>query len=72
MSAVKNLIETFVNGNLADAKTQARRHSHRALREAYTATMGGTERTATSAADYLKGGCTFEEFCEVNREEASK
>jgi hypothetical protein len=67
MSALNDLVETFINGNLTDAKTKAKRHNHRALRQAYQDATGCSLDTAIAAADYLKGMGSFEEYCEAKR-----
>ena len=67
MSAINDLVETFICGNLTDAKTKAKRHNHRALRQAYQDHTGCSSETAVAAADYLKGMASFEEFCETKR-----
>lgn len=59
------LIETFICGNLADAKKRARNKPHRILREAYQEFTGCSDRKAALAADYLKGYATFQEYADA-------
>ena len=68
MSAINDLVETFINGNLTDAKTKAKRYNHRRLREAYQNATGCSQQTAVAAADYLKGLGTFHEYTEAKRD----
>lgn len=62
-SCIKNLL----NGNLADAKREAKRHSLAALvrgaRQEFS--MGSIE--ANAAAGYLKGKVSWEQYCERNQ-----
>lgn len=72
MKALDYLIETFINGNLSHARDKAKRQNHRAIREAYQNATGCADRTAVFAADYLKGQCTFQEYCDVKHEEGDR
>lgn len=62
---MKALIETFINGNLTDARTKARRHSARKLREAFMEHAGYSFKKAQLAAEYLKTGTGFQEYCDA-------
>ena len=59
MTCITNLL----NGNLTDAKRQALRQSHKAIRTALIAHYGYSEQAAQVTADYLKGQATWEEHC---------
>lgn len=65
-------VHNLINGNLTDAKKQAARLSHRAIREAYQNETGCADRTAVYASDYLKGACSFQEYCDVKHEEGDR
>lgn len=69
---LEQLIESFINGNLSHAKDKAKRHSHRAIREAYQNATGCTDRTAVFAADFLKGACSFQEYCDAKHGEGDR
>jgi hypothetical protein len=56
------LIENYINGNLADAKRQAKRYSVTGIRKGLL-DYGYTLGAAVIVADYLKGHATFEEAC---------
>lgn len=65
MPKYKELIETFINGNLTDAKETSKRLPHLVLQEQYQQATGCSKVKAKAAADYLKGRCTFQQFCDV-------
>ena len=62
---MKSLINNYINGNLSTARKQARRHSHRAIREALQESAGYSERKAALTADYLKTGEGFQAACDA-------
>ena len=62
---MKTMIENYVNGNLRDARRQAKRHSHRDIRDALQAMLGYSERMAALTADWLKTGFGFQEACDA-------
>ena len=72
MTAIQRLIETFINGNLADAKRLAKSKLHRKLREAYEEYTGCSFRTAAAVVDYLKGDITFDQYCDIKFDEEAK
>lgn len=61
-SQLERLIENLVNGNLKDAKQQARRHSLRAIRDEMIC-AGWSVNRATLGADYLKGADCWQQYC---------
>lgn len=62
---MQTLIETFLNGNLTDAKAKAKRFNHRALRQGFEELAGFSVRKAALAADFLKGLGSFQEYCDA-------
>lgn len=65
MSPIEKHIGSFLNGNIRYAKEKLKRRSHRELRQAYEDYCGGHARTATAFADFIKGGCSFQEYCDT-------
>ena len=62
-------IESFLNGNIKEAKAKLKNRSHRELRQAYSDYTGTLEgRSATVFADYIKGDATFQEYCNSKSE----
>lgn len=59
MNHVELMLENYVNGNLSDAKKQARRHTHRTIREALQ-DRGHSVAVACAVADYLKGQGSYQ------------
>jgi len=64
---MKTLIENYINGNLSDAKRQAKpkRITLRAISDALQNDYGYSEHKAIMTAYYLKGQCTFQEACDA-------
>ena len=62
---MKTMIENYVNGNLAAARKQARRHSHAAIRQALIETLGYSLGKAALTADWLKTGHGFQAACDA-------
>ena len=58
------LIENLVNGNLTDAKEQAKRYALFAIASA-AMSYGMTRNKAVMAAAYLKGRATFQAYCDA-------
>ena len=63
MNKLETLIDNFANGNLSDAKKQAKRFSAARLREGMIE-LGWEPNKASLAAIYLKGGMEFQEYCD--------
>jgi hypothetical protein len=61
---MKSLIQNYINGNLTTARQQAKRFTHRAIREALQL-CGYSLNKATLTADYLKTGKGFQEACDA-------
>jgi len=59
---MKSMIENLINGNLSDAKRQAKRYGFMKIKNACVE-YGMTEGKANVTAWYLKGLCSFEEYC---------
>jgi len=60
---MKNMIENYFNGNLSDAKKQARRHSMQAIVEGCIE-YGYTRTLAILIAGFLKGSVSFQYVCD--------
>lgn len=56
------MIDNLINGNLRDAKRQAKRYGFLAIKEACLE-YGMSERKANATACYLKGIFSFEDYC---------
>jgi hypothetical protein len=62
---MKNLIETFINGNLTDAKHKATRYSRGKLREGFIEYAGYSFEKSQRAVDFLKDGGSFQAYCDT-------
>jgi hypothetical protein len=62
---MKTMIENYINGNLSDARKQAKRFSHRAIREALQEMCGYSLNKAALTADWLKTGEGRQEACDA-------
>ena len=62
---MKTLIENYINGNLSDAKRQAKRYSARAIIHALRRDYGFSLRKAMATEAYLKGYGSFQEACDT-------
>jgi len=58
-------IENYINGNLTDAKRQAKKLSWRNLACVLMDDYGKTPAMARTIADYLKGEGTFQAACDA-------
>ena len=61
---MNSLVQNFINGNLADARKQARRFGHTAIRLAFM-DIGYSFQKAALTADYLKTGEGFQAACDA-------
>lgn len=61
---MKTMIENYINGNLSTARKQAKRFSHKAIREALM-DYGYSTNKATLTADWLKTGEGFQAACDA-------
>lgn len=59
-----SIIENLINGNLTDAKAQAKRHALFDIARA-ALDFGMTRNKAIMAAAYLKGRATFQAYCDA-------
>ncbi len=62
---MNSMLNNYVNGNLWDARKQASRFSHAAIRNALRALFGYSIRKAALVADYLKTGEDFQAACDA-------
>jgi len=60
------LLNNYMNGNLTTARKQARRFSHRAIREALQESFGYSPEKSALTADYLKTGEGFQAACDAH------
>lgn len=70
MNNPDSCIRNYINGNLTDAKTQARRVKSLVIYQALTARFGKTSSAALAITKYLKGCGTFQAACDAEREAA--
>lgn len=61
---MKALIANLLNGNLSDARQQARRVSWERIFKTLTS-LEWDARRARAAADYLKGKGSFQTYCDT-------
>lgn len=66
---MQTLIDDLINGNLTDAKRQAKRYSHHAIRMAFIEEMLWTVDSVVAAADYLKWEISFQAYCDATANE---
>jgi hypothetical protein len=62
---MKSLLNNYQNGNLADARRQARHFSHAAIRAALQESLGYSAEKAALTADFLKTGAGFQAACDA-------
>ena len=62
---MNTLLSNLINGNLTDAKAQAKRHALFDIARAACADFGMTRNKAIMAAAYLKGRATFQAYCDA-------
>lgn len=62
---MKSLINNLLNGNLSEAKRQAKRFSNWRLREALKEEAGYSDEKATLCADWLKGRDCWQAYCDA-------
>lgn len=63
--ALARLFENLENGNLADARKQARRYSSFRLSMFARQILSWSFDRAQLAAGYLKGEATFQQYCDA-------
>jgi len=63
---MRQLIIDYVNGNLAYARTKARKYGHAAIRKALIERLGYTNHKAGLTADWLKGHGDWQAACDAN------
>jgi hypothetical protein len=61
---MNSLLENFLNGNLTEAKKQARRYSLQKIRHTLQDEYGFSPLKAALTACYLKTGEGFQEACD--------
>ena len=68
---MNSLIQNYINGNLSDAKRQARNYSLQKLVDGFTG-YGYGLHAAYDIANYLKGHGTFQAACDSEQADAAK
>lgn len=63
-SAMESMLNNLENGNLADAKKQANRHSLTAIKN-HLVESGESLESALNTAEYLKGEKEFQAYCDA-------
>ena len=63
-TAMQSMLNNLENGNLADAKKQAKRHSLTAIKN-HLVESGESLKSATNTAEYLKGEKEFQAYCDA-------
>ena len=63
---MNEMIETFINGNLSDARKMAKRTNAKAIREALINEYGYSFKKATLTAEYLKTGEGYQAACDAD------
>jgi hypothetical protein len=62
---MNSMIENYLNGNLSDAKRQAKRFSAWSIREALQEYAGYSLNKATLTTDWLKGRDCWQAACDA-------
>lgn len=62
---MNSMIENLINGNLTDAKRQAKRFSELSISVHLTDIMGWSDERALAAAHYLKTGNDFQKYADA-------
>ena len=63
--AMQAMVSNYINGNLTDAKRQAKRFGVMRIREHLIYDLGFSEAKATATARFLKGQVSFMEVCDA-------
>lgn len=61
---MKAMLDNLINGNLKEAKQQARRYTEAGIRHALTNFYGYSQAKAAFAARYLKTGRHWQDYCD--------
>lgn len=61
---INELVETYINGNIATARKYGKRRTHSELRDAFQ-DVGYSLKKATLTADFLKTGRGFQAACDA-------
>jgi hypothetical protein len=62
---MNSMIENYINGNLSDAKKQAKRHTRTAIAIFLEREYGWSSAKAFATASYLKGMGSFQAACDA-------
>jgi hypothetical protein len=60
---MQSILSNLINGNLTDAKTKAKRYSFWKILS-YMEETGWSTLEAFNTASYLKGRCSFQDYCD--------
>lgn len=61
---MESMVQNLVNGNLMEAKKQAKKFSCKVISDYLRYDFGWTTTKSVAAADYLKTGNGFQEYCD--------
>jgi hypothetical protein len=64
---MQTMIDNLINGNLTDAKRQAKRFSKAAI-AAHLFSIGWSVRKSAAGSCYLKGEITFQQYCDATQD----
>lgn len=67
--ALSTLVDNWINGNRAQARQQAKRHTHDTLIEFLTNYRDWSYENAAKVALWLKGGDRYQEACDATAAE---
>lgn len=62
---MKEMIDNLINGNLTDAKHQAKRFGLEKIAHYCRRELGWSNRKSAAAASYLKTGVGFQVYCDA-------
>lgn len=62
---MQSLIDNLINGNLSDAKRQAKRHKLNSIVDYLKENLQWSDHKAISAAGFLKGWVDFQTYCDA-------
>ena len=62
---MESMIQNLLNGNLKDAKRQAKKFAVGVITDYLHHDLGWTTTKSVAAADYLKTGKGFQEYCDA-------
>ena len=64
-TALQNLCQTYINGNISDAKKRAKRFDQDEIEECLVVDFGYSEHKARLTAAHIKGADCWQEACDA-------